>query len=82
MKHLLIAGVVVLAVFFSYCNTAKKATASKATVTYEAHIQPIIATQCAPCHIPDKGRVMPLNTYEAVSGVIDDIIVRIEKLSG
>ena len=58
MKKLYVSSLIVMmAVFLSYCHTAKKAAAAPvaSTVTYEGNVKPIIVASCAPCHIPSKG---------------------------
>lgn len=69
-----------MAVFFSYCHTAKKtAAAPVAKLTYEASIQPIIVASCAPCHIPAKGgNKEAYDSYANVKKDIDDILHRIQ----
>jgi hypothetical protein len=64
---------------FSNCHSSKKATASKAHVTYEANIRPLVEANCAPCHFPDKnGMKKPLNSYTAVRDNIDSMLWRIQ----
>jgi hypothetical protein len=44
------------------------------TVSYETDIKPIMMRSCSPCHFPEKGRKKHLDTYEAVSGSVSQII--------
>jgi len=44
------------------------------TVSYQTDIKPIMMRSCSPCHFPEKGRKKHLDTYEAVSGSITQII--------
>jgi len=83
MKKLYVSALIVtMAVFFSYCHSAKKAsaaTATKSTVSYEVNVQPIIVGNCAPCHFPAKGgNKEALDTYTNVSKEVDGIIRRIQ----
>lgn len=75
--------VVAAALFFQFCNSSKKLPAPPpppvvVKLTYEADIKPIIATKCAPCHIPPQGRKEPYITYAAVVKDVDDMIRRIK----
>ncbi len=69
-------------VFFSFqfCATSRHGKNKKvARMTYVGHIEPIISTSCAPCHIPGKGNKTPLNTFASAKEEIDEIIERIQK---
>lgn len=81
-KISLLSFVVIAVIVFSYCSPSKNATASamKTTaVNYETNIAPIVATNCAPCHFPDKGgNKKPLDSYNTVNSQIDDILRRIQ----
>ena len=62
------------------CNPSKSATAT-ATVktTYEAHLAPVIMSNCAPCHIPSKGgNKKAYDNFANVKTDIDEMIRRIE----
>jgi len=81
MKKLYVSSLVVMmAVFLSYCHTAKKAAAPAPVVlTYETSILPIIVGSCSPCHIPAKGgNKEAYDNYANVKKDIDDIIRRIQ----
>src|SRR5437868_10986189 len=65
-----------------FCHTAKKAAAAHIPVTYAADIQPIISSNCSPCHIPPRGNKLALNTYDAAKMHIDDIYQRINMNPG
>ncbi|MEO5592775.1 MAG: hypothetical protein ABIR15_04700 [Chitinophagaceae bacterium] len=81
MKKLYVSSLIVMmAVFFSYCHTAKKAAApATAALTYETNIQPIIVSSCSPCHIPAKGgNKEALDTYTNVTKEIDGVLRRIQ----
>ena len=79
MKKVYVSTVIVLmAVFFSYCHSAKKAAAA-APLSYETGIQPIIVASCSPCHIPAKGgNKEAYDNYANVKKDIDDILHRIQ----
>ena len=51
-------------------------------LTYVKNIQPLMITNCSPCHIPPKGFKKPYDRYEEVKVDIDPIIVRIQKNPG
>src|SRR4051812_46623887 len=76
MKKLIFFLIISL-VALQFCKTTKKATGSHIPVTYTADIQPIIISNCSPCHIPPKGNKAALNTYDAAKMHIDDIYRRI-----
>lgn len=85
MKKLFVLSLLSTAFVFQFCSSAKKAqsaAAATAKVTYAAHVQPIVAGNCAPCHMPPKGNKEPLNSYETVKTHVEDIIVRIQKNPG
>ena len=67
----------------SNCKTAQKSstpvvTVANPTVFYDKDIVPIINDRCTPCHMPPDGKVLPLNTYDAVKGHIDEVIKRVK----
>jgi len=71
------------AAILTQCSSSKKAAGKSQKITYATNIQPIVSTNCAPCHFPDKnGRAKALNSYVAVKGEIDGIISRIERHPG
>ena len=51
-------------------------------MTYAANVQPLLVANCSPCHFPPKGNKKPLDTYEAVSKNIDDMISRVSRNPG
>ncbi|TNE70647.1 hypothetical protein EP331_11435 [bacterium] len=62
-------------VVFAACKSSEKmAEPMVQTVSYERDIKPIMQRSCAPCHFPEKGRKKHLDTYEAVSANISEII--------
>lgn len=84
MKKVTFTTLVLLvsALVFTYCGASRKTAAStsaKATVTYSAHLMPLIGSKCSPCHIPAKGgNKEALDNVENVRANIDEIIRRIQ----
>ncbi len=80
MKKIVLFSVLGLAAAFQYCSSPKKAQAAAAPpvakVTYAANVQPVIQSNCSPCHIPPQGRAKPLNTYDAAKTNVDEAITR------
>jgi hypothetical protein len=67
-------------IVYQSCTSSKKATApSLSAVSYEKDIKPIMIASCTPCHFPDEGKKKYLDTYNAVSSNIDDILERVKK---
>jgi hypothetical protein len=76
------------AMLMQFCSSSKKmATSDKApsapqkataTVFYQRDIMPIMQASCAPCHFPEKGKKLPLDTYAAVKQNIDAILYRVQ----
>src|SRR6476661_3030045 len=83
MRRVVVFACLSATLVLAYCSTSKKsqrANRSNATkVTYTAHVQPIIASSCTPCHIPPEGKKKPLNSYAAVKDNIDEILSRVQK---
>lgn len=63
---------------FQFCSSPKNAQATQQKITYTDKIQPLIAANCSPCHIPPKGNKEPLHTYETAKANIDESIRRIQ----
>ncbi|HQV55537.1 MAG TPA: hypothetical protein PLX17_08490 [Chitinophagaceae bacterium] len=84
MKKYYISSLLVAAtVIFSYCNSAKKATAIEIRPTYENGVASLITTHCTPCHITEKaGKKKAFDNYVNVKMDIDEIIRRIELSPG
>jgi len=82
MKKIYVSALVIMmAMFLSYCHTAKKAAAAAPAppVTFEANIQPIVMSACSPCHTPSKGgNKEPLDVYANAKKDVDDILHRIQ----
>lgn len=64
------------AIFFQNCGSSKKATT--APLSYEKDVVGIMKTSCSPCHFPPDGKKEALDSYEAVSKHIDEIIERVK----
>ena len=76
-------GVIIIlmicAFIFSKCGTAKKTTADVPKITYASSIQPLISSNCTPCHIPSKGgNKKAYDNFANVKTDIDEMIRRIE----
>ena len=85
MKRILLpTALIAVVAIFSYCNSAKKATASaKApSFTWATHIEPLMISKCGPCHVAGKGNKLPLDNMDNVKSHIDDIIRRIQMQPG
>jgi hypothetical protein len=77
-RYLLLIAAFGLIVYQS-CTSSKKATAPNlSAVSYEKDIKPIMIASCTPCHFPDEGKKKHLDTYQAVSANIDEIIKRVK----
>ena len=88
MKKIFILGVVISGsvILFSNCHSAKKSTKEIPTtatttpaVSYSSGLKSIVAANCSPCHIPEKGgNKKALDSYDALKANINDAIRRIE----
>lgn len=75
---------------FSYCSSTKKVSSTASSektsrepalipaFTYEKDVAPIVQASCSPCHFPETGKKKLLDTYEATSKNIDDILTRVQ----
>lgn len=80
MKKTVLLLLLAAGALFQYCSSTKKAQGATAKkVTYAGDVQPLIAANCSPCHIPPKGNKEALHTYEAAKAHIDESIVRIKR---
>ena len=78
-KLLTIITFVTAAFVFQNCGLSKKAAAANAaTLSYEKDIAGIMTMSCTPCHFPPDGKKEALNSYEAVSTHINEIIERVK----
>lgn len=48
------------------------------TVSYAKDVAPIVAARCSPCHFPETGKKLPLNTYEAMVTNVDYVLGRVQ----
>lgn len=48
------------------------------TITYSAHIKPLIASRCTPCHLPPDGFKTYFDSYPSSKKYIDEMILRIQ----
>ncbi|MFZ1675798.1 MAG: hypothetical protein WBP41_11435 [Saprospiraceae bacterium] len=78
MKKYLLAFVILSAVLLQFCSTSKHAGKHVMKMSYAKDISPIIMAHCSPCHFPDNGKKLPLNTYEAVTTNIDAVLFRVQ----
>lgn len=78
-KIITLSTVVFTALIFQNCGPSKIATtAAPASLSYEKDIAAMLKTSCAPCHFPPEGRKEALDSYEAVSKHIDEVIERVK----
>ncbi len=83
MKKIFIPAFVLTAVLLQYCSSTKiQAGQPQVKINYIADVQPLVLSNCSPCHFPEKGRVKALNTYAAMKDEIDDVVERIQKNPG
>lgn len=59
-------------------NTTSANSSTETQVSYEADILPLMQRSCTPCHFPENGKKIMLNTLQATRVNIDDIMVRIQ----
>jgi len=88
MKKIFILGVVIggSVILFSNCHSGKKSmketsttTTTATAVSYSSGLKSIVAANCSPCHIPEKGgNKKALDNYDALKTNINDVIRRIE----
>ena len=83
-KLQLILGLSIVLFSFQQCKVSKPTTVAKSEtevenlISYERHIKPMLLEKCTPCHFPEQGTKKMLDTYQAVSKSMDDIILRVE----
>lgn len=79
-KKIAAIGTVVLFVFFGNLITScsKNDPEPFEEITYDAHIKPLIASRCTPCHLPPDGFKKWFNTYDAAKQNVDEMIRRIQ----
>src|SRR5215207_1484269 len=79
MKKLMLFFVLATAFTLQFCSSARKAQKEVPKVSYATNVQPVISSNCGPCHIPPGGKITALNTYASAKENIDSIIVRIQR---
>lgn len=73
-----------LSMTLQFCGTSKKTIPAEPDAmavhraAYDRDIQPIMAAKCTPCHFPETGKKMMLDTYEATRDNIQDILRRVQ----
>jgi nitrate/TMAO reductase-like tetraheme cytochrome c subunit len=79
-KILGVIGILIFIFLGSYISSCSESDPSPAeqTITYDAHIKPLIASRCTPCHLPPDGFKKLFNTYDAAKQNIDEMIKRIQ----
>ncbi|MFN2440375.1 MAG: hypothetical protein ABR503_14325 [Chitinophagaceae bacterium] len=75
MKKIYLLFALIFIILFQFCTSTKKAQTSQpvAKISYHANVQPLIQSNCSPCHMPPQGNKKALNSYTAVKGEIDEI---------
>lgn len=81
----------ICAMLLQFCSSSKKMASNDApppmpptppktaaTVFYQRDVMPIMQVSCAPCHFPEKGKKLPLDSYVAVKQNIDAILYRVQ----
>ncbi|CAN5902739.1 hypothetical protein BH11BAC4_BH11BAC4_27600 [soil metagenome] len=85
MKKIAVISLICIVSFFQYCSSSKKLVTKPPppkSIAYLSDIQPTIAANCSPCHIPPGGNKVALNSYAAAKAAIDNMISRIKKNPG
>jgi hypothetical protein len=81
MRKLYLIGILFASILIlPYCKTTKKAIGESKTspVRYTADIAPIMMDRCTPCHFPESGKKLPLDSYAAVKTNINEILMRVQ----
>ncbi|MDZ4794901.1 MAG: hypothetical protein SGI83_11535 [Bacteroidota bacterium] len=83
-KYFVLSGIVIAALIFANCNSARKATAAAIPKsTYATDVTALVTSYCTPCHIPDKGgNKKPYDNFANAKTDIDEMIRRIEMNPG
>ena len=80
MKKVCVLLLLLAPFVLQFCSSSKKAVKAQPLFTYTTDVQPLIVSNCSPCHIPAKGgRTKPLDTYTGTTVNIDNIIDRIQR---
>ena len=78
MKKTFLLLLIFSAITLQFCSTSKKAMAKAVPLTWRFDISPIIAVHCSPCHFPTTGKKLPLDSYEALTKNIDEVLFRVQ----
>ena len=81
MKKLTWIGLIFTILILPFCTTTKNAAGKNkkmASVHYDHDVAPILLSHCSPCHYPETGKKLPLNTYAAASTNVDAILYRVQ----
>ncbi len=78
MKKITLVIIILSAVAFQFCSTSKNANKHVMKMSYQKDISPIVMAHCSPCHFPENGKKLPLNTYEALTTNIDAVLFRVQ----
>ena len=86
MKKTILLSSICLSFVIIIFSCSRKSAAALATkkqadhvAMYETSVKTLIATKCSPCHLPTAGgNKKPLDSYDNVKAVADDIVHRIE----
>ena len=79
MRKTILLLIILSAITLQFCSTSKKAMAAKVPqLTWRFDISPIIAVHCSPCHFPTTGKKLPLDSYEALTKNIDEVLYRVQ----
>ncbi|MBN8687853.1 MAG: hypothetical protein J0M10_12580 [Chitinophagales bacterium] len=77
-KLFILTSLAGLALVLANCSGSRKLAAAP-KLNYETSLKAVVATECAPCHIPEKGgKKKPYDSYASIKTDIDEIIRRIE----
>jgi hypothetical protein len=78
MKKICVLLLVISPFVLQFCSSSKNAVKTP-VITYDANVQPLLVSNCSPCHFPPKGNKKPYNNYNAVKSDIDSILIRVNK---
>ena len=79
MKKVLLFVVFLCTVLvFEFCSHSKKAQVSVPKLSYASEVQPVVASNCSPCHVGAQARSKHLDNYDAVKANIDEMLKRIQ----
>ena len=90
MKKTILLSSICLSFVIIIVSCSRKSAAALASkkqadhvAMYETIVKPLIAIKCSPCHLPAAGgNKKPLDSYDNVKAVADDLVRRIELTPG